>query len=701
VLPIRFEELRMASMTVRKRGGETHPYDRSRIVGAVEDARAAAGSADLELGERVALRVESAIESREVVSVEEIQDAVESALIALGASEVAKAYIVYRRGRADIRRAAGALGVRDDLKLGLDVVRILEARYLRRDSEGRVLETPRQLFERVAKAVARAELSWGSEAEAARHEEEFLEALTARAFLPNSPALMNAGTPMGQLSACFVLPVEDSIEGIFGALGAMAKIHQSGGGTGFSFSRLRPRGDVVASTGHSASGPVSFMTIFDATTDVIKQGGRRRGANMGVLSCDHPDIMEFIRAKSDQKSFQNFNISVAATDAFLQAAARGEDYELKNPHTGRSYGKVNAGTVMDIIASSAWESGEPGMLFIDTINRANPTPGAGRIESTNPCGEQPLLAYESCVLGAVNLMACLQRSKDGAVVDWRRLDHLVSLGVRFLDDCIEVSRFPLGEVEAATRANRKVGLGVMGFADMLYELRIAYDSDRALEFAGELMGRVHACAVRTSVALASTRGTFANYEKSVWASRGERVRNASLTTVAPTGTIALMAGVSSGIEPRFALVGLRALLAGSTMLQTAPAFERALVEQGLDAERILNDVALRGTVRGLDGVPAELQRVFATALDMDPEWHVRMQAAFQCHVDSAVSKTVNLPATASPADVRRIYELAHALSCKGITVYRYGSRREQVLTLGADVAIYAEDRCGPGRDCAT
>ena len=690
----------MPPSSVRKRDGSVQPYDRARIVDAVDEAAVATGVDDASLGTRVAQRVEAALGDVDVAAVERIQDNVEASLIALGASGVAKAYIVYRSDRADVRRAAGALGVRDDLKLGLDVVKILEARYLRRDESGRVVETPGELFARVAREVAAAERRFGGDEDARRFEARFRDAMCAREFLPNSPTLMNAGTRMGQLAACFVLPVEDSIDGIFGSLGAMAKIHQSGGGTGFSFSRLRPRGDIVSSTGHVASGPVSFMTIFDATTDVIRQGGRRRGANMGVLRCDHPDILEFIRAKADAASFRNFNISVAVTDAFMEAAAAGAEYDLRNPRTGEPAARANARDVMDLIAASAWESGEPGLLFIDAINRANPTPTIGEIETTNPCGEQPLLSYESCVLGSVNLSACVSRSQGRSGIDYEKLAALVALGVRFLDDCIETSRFPLAEIEEATLANRKVGLGIMGFADLLFELETAYDSDEAVALAEDIMSFVNGKAIATSRDLARERGAFPNYERSVWAGRGEPMRNAAVTSVAPTGTLALIADTSSGIEPRFALVGLRSLLAGSKMLRTVPSFERELAATTDDPEPVLAEVARRGSVRGMDGVDERLRRVFCNAHDVAPEWHVRIQAAFQRHTDSAVSKTINLPTHASPANVKEAYRLAHELGCKGITVYRDGSRPDQVLSVPGG-AYAAEDRCGPGRDCAT
>ena len=688
----------MPPKTVRKRNGRTVPYDRARIAGAVRRAARAVGASD-ELGRRAADRVEALLSEREAATVEEIQDAVERALIALGASEVAKAYILYRSGRAASRRAAGALGVHDDLKLGLDVLRILEARYLRRDEEGRIAETPREFFSRVAHAVAEAELEWSGDDERARLEEEFFEAMTRREFLPNSPALMNAGTRLGQLAACFVLPVEDSIDGIFTTLSAMAKIHQSGGGTGFSFSRLRPKGDVVASTGGVASGPLSFMGVYDETTDVIRQGGRRRGANMGTLRADHPDIMDFVRAKTEGDRLTNFNISVAATDAFLEAAARGSDYDLVNPRTGKPSGRANAGAVMDLVAASAWGSGEPGMLFIDAVNRANPTPSLGEIESTNPCGEQPLLPYEACVLGSVNLAACVGRSSDGTQVDWDKLARLVRLGVRFLDDCIEASRWPIEEIACATRGNRKMGLGVMGLADMLFELGLAYDSDEGVELGGRVMAFVKKHAHAASRELALARGQFPNFPGSIWAG-GDPMRNAAVTTVAPTGTISLIAGTSSGIEPRFALVALRTLLAGSRMLETAPAFERAMRGRGLASEELMAEVSRSGSVRGIEALPEDIRHVYATALDIAPEWHVRMQAAFQAHTDSAVSKTVNLPSGSTPADVRNVFGLAHELGCKGITVYRYGSRREQVLSLHGprEVGI---DFCGDGRDCGT
>jgi ribonucleoside-diphosphate reductase alpha chain len=568
----------------------------------------------------------------------------------------------------------------DGLQLSANALRVLEARYLLRDAERRVIETPAQLFERVARAVAEAETEFGGEG-AAYWAERFHARMVAREFLPNSPTLMNAGTALGQLSACFVLPIADTMESIFEAIKNMALVQRTGGGTGFSFSALRPRGDVVASTGGEASGPVSFMRIFDCATANIKQGGKRRGANMGVLAVEHPDILEFVAAKREPGALANFNTSVSATDAFLRAAAARADYELVNPRTGKVCRRLNAGAVFDAIAEAAWESGDPGMLFRDAIERANPAPHLGRIEATNPCGEVPLLAYESCTLGSVNV-ARFVRGADGAgTFDWERLAQVAADAVRFLDDVIEVNRYPLPEIGQATRRTRKIGLGVMGFADALIRLGIGYDSDAAVDFAAQLMRALAEAAARASALLADSRGAYPAWSEQA---AGPRMRNATRTAIAPTGTIGIIAGTSASIEPLFALAYRRTnVLGGQTLEEVSPLFAEALERRGLDAARILAEVREKGRLANVPGVPEELKRLFVTALEIPPERHLAIQAAFQRHVDNAVSKTINLPREATPQDVARIYRRAWELGLKGITVYRYGAKPAQVLELGA------------------
>jgi len=502
--------------------------------------------------------------------------------------------------------------------------------------------------------------------------------MTRMEFLPNSPTLMNAGTPMGQLSACFVLPVDDSIEGIFRAVGEMALIHQSGGGTGFSFSRLRPKGDIVKSTHGVASGPVSFIRVFDQATDVIKQGGRRRGANMGILNVSHPDIMEFIHSKVSGERLRNFNISVAIDDAFIEALYGGNNYDLINPRNGKVVSSVKAADIFSAIVGAAWQCADPGIIFIDEINRHNQTPRVGRIEATNPCGEQPLLPYESCNLGSVNLTLMVREGK----VDYEKLGRAVNTAAHFLDNVIDASKFPLEEVRAATLANRKIGLGVMGLAEMLIQMGIPYDSEEALGVGGGIMKFVCETARKKSQELAEKRGEFSNFPESVW-SGGPKVRNATVTSVAPTGTISLIAGTSSGIEPVFSLAYARNVMEETQLIEKIRLFEETARARGFYSHDLMVEVAHRGSVKDVPGVPEDVRRLFVTALDIAPQWHVRMQAAFQAYTDNGVSKTCNLPQTATQADVREIYLLAHKLHCKGITVYRYGSKPEQVLTLEA------------------
>jgi ribonucleoside-diphosphate reductase alpha chain len=549
---------------------------------------------------------------------------------------------------------------------------VLARRYLLRDEGGEPVETPDGMFRRVAVAVARAEAVDRRAAWAARFEAR----LAALEFLPNSPTLMNAGRPGGQLAACFVLPVEDDLAAIFDALKWAALIHQSGGGTGFGFSRLRPRGDVVKTTHGVASGPVSFMRVYDGATEIIKQGGVRRGANMAVLSADHPDILEFVEAKLGP-GLENFNISAAAPDALFRAAARGERWPLRHPRGGMVVRELDAAELLDRIARAAWRSGEPGLVFLDRVEAANPTPDLGRFEAVNPCGEQPLLAFEACTLGSVDL----SRFARGGAVDWDRLAGCVEDGVRFLDDVLDVNAWPLPQIAEVSRRNRKVGLGVMGWADLLLRLGVPYDSPEALGLADQVMGHVQRAAHRASQALAEERGPFPGFATSALARAGlPPHRNATVTTIAPTGTLALIAGCSSGVEPLFALSYVRHALGDAELREEHPLLAEALRAAG--AEAALPAVRAEGRARGVPGVPAPVGRLFATAFDVSPEAHVRMQAAFQRHVDNGVSKTVNLPRQATVEDVAQAYRLAFELGCKGITVYRDGSRERQVLVSG-------------------
>jgi ribonucleoside-diphosphate reductase alpha chain len=580
-------------------------------------------------------------------------------------------------------------------RLSASALRVLQARYLQRDAAGNVVETPEALFRRAAHAIAQAETIFGDTRAAERWQETFEDVMTAGDFLPNSPVLMNAGTPLGQLAACFVLPVQDSMESIFDALKFMALLQGAGGGTGFSFSALRPRGDPVASTGGEASGPVSFMRVFDTATENIKQGGRRRGANMGVLRVDHPDILEFVDAKLDGRSLQNFNLSVGATDEFMRAVEGGRAYDLIHPGRRQRVGQLPAREVFERIVRAAWTGGDPGMLFLDAINRANPVPALGPIEATNPCGEVPLRSWESCILGSINLAHVVA----GGDVDWDRLRTLVHTGVRFLDDAVEINRNPLPQVAVATRAGRKIGLGVMGFAECLILLGVAYDSDAACAWADRLMAFVAGEARAASRRLAEARGVFPDWSRSIYAGSGERVRNATRLSIAPTGTISIIAGTSGGIEPLFALAYRRRhTLGGGPLVEINPIFLRHAATLGLDAG-LLDHVRTAGHLGAWPGVPDALRRLFVTATEIPVRRHLAIQHACQRHVDNAVSKTINLPVDADTGSVAEAYLEGWRLGLKGVTVYRAGSRRGEVLTLGADEPLEARElfaKCDPG-----
>ena len=566
---------------------------------------------------------------------------------------------------------------------------VLSKRYYRKGPDGKPLEDARALFWRVSSSIAQEEAKY----DASTWKEEdlaraFYDLLSQGVFLPNSPTLMNAGCELGQLSACFVLPVGDSIEEIFDAVKYAAMIHKSGGGTGFSFSRLRPKDSRVGSTGGVASGPVSFLRIFNTATEQIKQGGTRRGANMGILRVDHPDILDFIRAKEKEGEFNNFNLSVGLTEAFMEAVDADSEYPLLDPHSREECGRLKAREVFDLLVHKAWASGDPGIVFLDRINRDNPTPAQGEIESTNPCGEQPLLPYEACNLGSINLARFVQparRADDAARegVDWQALRRVIHLAVRFLDNVIDASRFPLDLITERVRSNRKIGLGVMGWADMLFQLGVAYNSQEALDLAEDVMRFVQEEGRAASIQLAEERGPFPTFGESLYALKGMKPqRNATVTTIAPTGTLSIIGGCSSGVEPLFALCFARNVMDGERLVEVNPYFEAALLSTNDHTPELMEAVAACGSIQDMDFLPAELRRVFVTAMDISAEAHLRMQAAFQKYTDNAVSKTVNLANNATVEDIEHIYRLAYELDCKGVTVYRDGCKSMQVLTTG-------------------
>jgi ribonucleoside-diphosphate reductase alpha chain len=663
---------------IAKRDGRVVDFDPRRIRDAIYKAFIAVELQDGEKAETVTKEVVRLLEQKfegKVPSVEDAQDTVVRVLKEKGYGKVAESYQGYREKKQEIRKLRQKLEI-EEPKLTVNALEVLRQRYLLRDENERIVESPSELFKRVARAVAAADSNYGGNPN--ETENVFYGMMSRLEFIPNTPTLFNAGTRLGQLSACFVLPVEDSLEGIFTSAKNMALIEQSGGGVGFDFSRLRPKGDIVKSTKGVASGPVSFMRIFDTGTEIIKAGGKRRGAMMAVLRVDHPDVIEFITSKQQPGFLSNFNISVAVTDDFMKAMEENGEYWLVNPRNKEKTKKLRAKEVWDLIAKSAWMSGDPGVIFIDEINRRNPTPQVGRIESTNPCGEQPLLPYESCNLGSLNLIHMVMDGK----IDWEKLRETVRNAVHFLDNVIDANRYPLKEIEEITTANRKIGLGVMGFADMLVKLGIPYDSEQALKQGEEIMKFIEEEGHKMSEQLGQERGSFPNFEGSIWKDTHSALRNSTVTTIAPTGTISIIGGCSSGIEPIFAISFIRNVLNGTRLFETNPLFEMMAKERGFYSARLLEEIAQTGSVRKIEEVPEDVKRLFGTALDIAPEWHVRMQAVFQKYTDNAVSKTVNLPSEATVEDVRKIYELAWKLRCKGVTVFRYGSKPEQVLYIG-------------------
>ncbi len=572
--------------------------------------------------------------------------------------------------------------VRNGIDLTDNARQVLERRYLKKDATGQIIETPEEMFRRVARHIAKAEKNYNKKADLQAVEDRFYRLMTDFAFLPNSPTLMNAGRRLGQLAACFVLPVEDSMECIFTSLKNAAMIHKSGGGTGFSFSRLRSKNSLVGSTQGVASGPVSFMRIFNTATEQVKQGGTRRGANMAILRIDHPDITEFIHCKDNDGDLNNFNISVGVTDIFMDAVLKDSDYDLVDPRSKATVGTLNARQVYNDIVRQAWKTGDPGIVFLDRLNRDNPTPEIGEIESTNPCGEQPLLPMEACNLGSINLAKFVQDLGAGPTVDFDALKSVVWDAVRFLDNTIDMSQYPIEEIDEMVKGNRKIGLGIMGFADLLFQIGIPYSSEDALKVAEEIMAFIQKESHEASGALAEERGVFSNFSKSIFKNRKTaRYRNATTTTIAPTGTLSIIAGCSSGIEPLFALSFVRNVMDNDKLLEVNPTFELASRKNGFYSKKLMDRIAASGSIQEMSEIPEALRKVFVTAHDVTPEWHIRMQAAFQKYTDNAVSKTVNLPHDATYEDVKKVYDLAYELGCKGVTIYRDGSKKNQVLSI--------------------
>lgn len=675
-------------MRITKRDGRVVEFELRKLVSVIEKAGAQVGEYGVAEAERLA-EIAAHFIKEETTSVEAVQDIVEQVLMAAGHYKTAKAYILYREKRSDERRAERLIGVRDDLNMTPNQLKVMESRYLLKDEDGKVVETPSELFRRVARNLA------GVEKKERRKEVEakFYEVMSALEFLPAGRTLNNAGTPQSQLANCFVLPIEDSMEDIFDSVKFMALVHQRGGGTGFNFSKIRPRGDVVTkSSGGFATGPISFMKVFDIATRQVMQGGKKRGANMGILNVSHPDIMEFIAAKQETGEIENFNISVGVTDDFMKAVERDLEWSFRNPRNGQITSTIRAKSLFSQLVMSAWRNGDPGLIFLDPINRNNPLLAKyGRIEATNPCGEQPLHPFDACNLGSINLA----RMVVGKKIDWERLEYVLRVGVRMLDNVIDVCKYPLPQITETVRANRRIGLGVMGFADMLYQLRVPYDSESGVKLASKLAKFVQDITWDESAKLAKEKGEFPRWKESAFAKASEdksskKVRNVAITTIAPTGSISMLADASSGIEPNFALAFTKNVVSDAGLSYMNQYFERELVAASWadgDPEhkvrdRIVREVASSGSLSNISGVPDEVKMTYRTAHDIAPEWHIRMQAAWQKHTDNAVSKTINFPHSATIDDVEQAYIMAWKMGCKGITIYRDGSREVQILSVG-------------------
>ncbi|MFH1261611.1 MAG: adenosylcobalamin-dependent ribonucleoside-diphosphate reductase [Candidatus Micrarchaeota archaeon] len=679
----------MVAKKIRKRDGSIVDFNKEKVINAIFKAAQSVGGSDIKKAEQVADKVIEYLESKYkedyTPTVEEIQDLVEKALIETDHVSTAKSYIIYRHRKNVEREMKKMLGVKDDLKLPLNSVQVLERRYLLKNETGKVIETPSQLFSRVAKYLASNESNYGADAEMTHHyENAFYQIMTSFEFLPNSPTLMNAGTELGQLSACFVLPVEDNIEQIFDSVKHQAIIHKTGGGTGFCFSYIRPKGDFVKSTAGVASGPLSFMSAFDNATNVIKQGGKRRGANMATMHVWHPDIEEFITAKQNPGVLENFNVSVMVDDGFMNAVEKNENYDLINPRTKEKIRSVNARSIFKLISYSAWKSAEPGILFIDEINRKNPTPQY-EIHATNPCGEVPMPDYESCNLGSINLSKFVEidwsKTDWKKKVNWDRLRYVVRLAVQFLDNVIDLNKYPIPQIKEQSQKCRRIGLGLMGFARMLYKIGVRYDSDSGYEAGEHIMKFINDEARKMSHELGRARGSFPVFKDTPLAKKYDALRNSTSTSIAPTGTISMISNTSSGIEPVFALSFLKTVRAGQ-YYYCDEVFEHVLKVRGLYSQELMQKIMEIGSIQEMEEIPQDLKDVFRVAYDIPPEAHVKMQSVFQRNVDLAVSKTINMPANSTVEDVENVYMLAWKGGCKGITIYRDSSRSEQVLHIG-------------------
>ncbi len=677
---------------VKKRDGSVVDFDKEKIVTAIFKSAQAVGGNDRKEAEKLAQQVYDHLNQKfkedYIPTVEEVQDVVEKVLIETGHAATAKSYIIYRHKKSVDRELKAMLGVQDDLKLPLNSIQVLEKRYLLRDQTGKITETPSQLFRRVAKHLASNEKTYGADDEIVKHyEEAFYQVMTNFEFLPNSPTLMNGGTKLGQLAACFILPVKDDLEQIFESVKHQAMIHKTGGGTGFCFSYIRPKGDFVMSTAGVASGPISFMSAFDNATNVIKQGGKRRGANMATMHVWHPDIEEFITMKQTPGVMENFNVSVMVDDKFMSAVENNTDYDMLNPRSGQTMRKVNARSIFKLIAYSAWKSAEPGLLFIDTINKTNPTP-IDPIHATNPCGEVPMPDYESCNLGSINVSKFVEldwsKSDWKKKVNWDRLRYVIRLAFQFLDNVIDLNKYPIPQIREQTMKNRRIGLGVMGFAKMLFKMGIRYDSEQGYQVGEQIMKFINDEARKMSHELGRVRGSFPGFKDSPLSQKYDTMRDCTCTSIAPTGTISMIADTSSGIEPVFALSFLKTVRAGS-YYYLDPIFEQVLKVRGLYSDEFIKRVMDEGSIQNMEDVPQDIKEVFHVAYDISPEAHVLMQAAFQKNVDLAVSKTINMPANSTVEDVENVYLLAWKTGCKGITIYRDSSRHEQVLHVGKSV----------------
>ncbi|OGM02726.1 ribonucleoside-diphosphate reductase, adenosylcobalamin-dependent [Candidatus Woesearchaeota archaeon RBG_13_36_6] len=673
---------------IRKRNGKVVAFDKEKIVTAIFKASDAVGTPDTKLANKLSEEVVKLLEDKskpgESPTVEQIQDLVEDVLMKSGQSKIAKSYILYRQERVKLREQKALLGVKDDFKLSLNAVKVLKNKFLRKDENNTIIESTSEMFMRVANNIAQADKKY--KGNIAKAKQEFYEAMTRLEFLPNAPTLRSAGRRTQQLSACFVLPIEDSIVSIFDAVKHTAILCQKGGGVGFNFGKLRPHGDIAKKTVNIASGPISFMKIFDTVAKEISHKGWRSYGMMAILPVSHPQIMEFIKSKDDGISLKSFNISVGITDSFMKALEHNKEYNLINPHNNEVVEKVKAKKVFDAIAEHAWITGEPGIVFLDRLDRDNPTPNVGKIESTNVCGEQPLLPYESCNLGSINLAKML-KYKDSWTIDWDKLRRTVHIAVHFLDNIIDMNEYPLPEIEKMTKGNRKIGLGVMGFADMLLKLDTPYNSKEALELAEKVLKFILEEGRKASVELAKQRGSFPNFKGSVWDKKGYKyMRNATITTIAPTGTISMIGDCNGGIEPIFALAYTNKTYTRSDgvpeleIIVINKLFEQELRKRDLYSGELMKEVAQKGSIQNLN-LPKDLKSVFVTAHDISPEWHVKIQAAFQEYTDNAVSKTVNFPNNATVEDVKKVYMLAYKLGSKGITIYRDKSRQVQVLNI--------------------